>query len=127
MITNRSTRKIRVDENGDTIPEVRRIVLSRVVGFSPELGVLVYEIPVTGERYAVYLRTGAKIPVSGFDKRTWTVDKSGLQKEVILARYEFVDPPPSAQDGHADECNCCQCKKRREALVYVDDFGQPGD
>jgi hypothetical protein len=120
------TRAIRFNVEEEQRPRVKRVLLNKIVGYSPEMGVMVYEDPRDGCRYGVYLRTGAKKRLDLFDVRVWTVGPDGRQREVVTEVCQFVDPPEPAL-SHAPECECIDCRKRQKALEFVDDFGQPGD
>lgn len=85
-------------EEDDVCVGIERIELWRVVGFAPELGLIVVENPETGFREGRYLSTGAKVCLKdnkNLEVWDWCRDAQGNQCHSLVKVYEFCTPEPS--------------------------------
>ena len=115
-------RKITFDTKKEIPTE--KIILLKIIGFAPDVGIIVMKDTLTGKYEGMYSSTGARVNLDDdccLSVWDWGRDANGNQIEEIKKTYQFIEPPPEKHPIHAETCGCQDCKKRQEAFKILAD------
>jgi hypothetical protein len=108
-----------------------KIILLKVIGFSPDSGIIVMKDTLTGKYEGIYTSTGAGVKLDdNCCLSIWSRerDTNGDQIKEIKKIYQFIEPPPEKLPSHAeDTCGCEDCKQRRIAFKILADKKEISD
>jgi hypothetical protein len=101
---------------------IEKIVLKKLIGYAPKIGILIFEDTITEEWIGIYTSTGAKLELKNKQLPVvdWRRDQGDELIEETKKIYEFIKPPPKKNPIHAPKCGCNDCKELNAAIKSIE-------